>query len=283
MSSVVIELQREAADTKIPVSSVLRKALIVATKLNVKGSAFWIEKELNGYGSDDELPAYRTVHGEIIARNEYGTWIPYVFADANTNELMSRRVIGQAVGELEHLAQISSDGGSLMMSYPASILNQLNSSNVEVGIVPVLRVGKTAVYGIVDAVRNAVLKWSLQLEADGILGEELSFTKEEKTRASHVTYTVQNFIHNFTGVLGDVKAENVSIGDYSTIHPQLKELGVSQEERNALENILDKLKVSDAPAEKENILKQGGEWLLRNGPAIGDLAIKIQSWFDAMN
>lgn len=282
MSSIVLDLQRETADTNVPVASVLRKALIVAIKLAVKDSTVWIEKELSGYGADDEVPAYRRVRGVIMTRNEYGSWIPFIFMDAATNELMSQGAIGQPIGELEHMVQNLQDGHRLAMSYPAKVLNQLNSRHIEAGIIPSLEIGKSSVYGILDAVRNAVLKWSLQLGADGILGEELSFTKEEKARASHVTYSVQTFINNFTGVLGDVKAENVSIGDYSAIHAQLKQLGISQEERNALENILDELKVSRAPEQKETILKQGSEWVFRNGPAIGDLAIKIKSWFDTI-
>jgi hypothetical protein len=39
--------------------------------------------------------------------------------------------------------------------------------------------------------------------------------------------------------LGDVSSTNVQIGDYSSIHHALKEKGVSQKERNELENLLD--------------------------------------------
>lgn len=50
-----------------------------------------------------------------------------------------------------------------------------------------------ALHGITDAVRNIVLKWALQLEADGILGEKLAFSKEEKAAAENASYHIQNF------------------------------------------------------------------------------------------
>jgi hypothetical protein len=46
-------------------------------------------------------------------------------------------------------------------------------------------------------------------------------------------------IKSFQGILGDVSSTNVQIGDYSSIHHALKEKGVSQKERNELENLLD--------------------------------------------
>ena len=36
---------------------------------------------------------------------------------------------------------------------------------------------------ILDAVRNAVLKWSLTLEAEGIIGEGMSFSPVEREKA----------------------------------------------------------------------------------------------------
>lgn len=52
--------------------------------------------------------------------------------------------------------------------------------------------------GIIDSVRNILLEWSLKLEKDGILGDGITFSKEEKEKASTVNYHIQNF----SGVLG---------------------------------------------------------------------------------
>jgi hypothetical protein len=68
--------------------------------------------------------------------------------------------------------------------------------------------------GIVGTIRNTILQWSLRLEEEGIVGEGLSFSDEEKSRAASST-TIH--IHDFKGVLGTVQGQNVQVGDAATI------------------------------------------------------------------
>jgi hypothetical protein len=49
MTSLVEELQRDALDSSVSVLDLLRKALVVATKLNIDEFKEWIELELKGY------------------------------------------------------------------------------------------------------------------------------------------------------------------------------------------------------------------------------------------
>ena len=118
-----------------------------------------------------------------------------------------------------------------------------------------------------------MLDWSLKLETDGILGNDLTFTEQEKQKVSSATYNIQNFV----GVIGDVKSENVQIGNYSFIHSELKKCGVSQKERNELEDILDGLKGAKEN-KKESLIKRGMSWLKRNAGTIGALAEIIRNW-----
>src|SRR5271154_2225264 len=78
--SLVIQLQRECLDRQTySTLDVLRKALVVAKKLDVTDFQEWIERELKGYGPGDDIPKYRVVKGELKARNPYRGWIPVVF------------------------------------------------------------------------------------------------------------------------------------------------------------------------------------------------------------
>ena len=58
MNSIVLELQKEAQGSNVSVSSLLRKALVVASKLKVKEFEEWINNELNGYGDTDKIPEH---------------------------------------------------------------------------------------------------------------------------------------------------------------------------------------------------------------------------------
>ena len=71
MASLVLELQRDALDFGVPVSSLLRKAVVVARKLGLRDPERWTQLELKGYGMDDEIPDYRRIRGQVKA------FIPY--------------------------------------------------------------------------------------------------------------------------------------------------------------------------------------------------------------
>lgn len=49
MPSIVVELQRDSLNPAVSVSDFLRKALLIATKLDVPAFKTWIENELSGY------------------------------------------------------------------------------------------------------------------------------------------------------------------------------------------------------------------------------------------
>ena len=53
---IVIELQKQAIDTDSDVVSLLRKAYLVARKLDIKDFEEWINSELNGYTDYDKIP-----------------------------------------------------------------------------------------------------------------------------------------------------------------------------------------------------------------------------------
>jgi hypothetical protein len=145
-------------------------------------------------------------------------------------------------------------------------------------MVPTLLVDRSQIIGILDAVRNEILNWSLELESQGILGDGLSFSSEEINKAGTVNYN----IGSFQGILGDVSSANVQIGDYSSIHDALKEKGVSQKERNELENILDEIKKAE-PSQQNSFAKKGFEWINRNASTIGTLSTTIKSWFEMLS
>lgn len=273
MSSLVLELQQAAMDANVAIAGLLRKALVVATKLDIAEFKEWAGLELKGYADNtDKIPSYRQLRGQIKATHPQYKWIPYVFEDPATAETLSRRPTHQAIGQLEHLIESATDDGVLVIPFPPGILTKIDSGNLELGIVPYLVIGKSTLYGVLDAVRNIVLEWSLRLEKLGILGEGLTFSREEKLKAANITYNIENM----SGIAGEVYARDIQIGNYNAIYGELKRLGISQGERNELENILDGLDSAKEPDEKVGLVKKGMDWLLRNGTTLGLLADKIR-------
>jgi hypothetical protein len=195
MTSLVLELQKDAIDSCSKVSDLLRKAYVVAKKLKVKEFAEWIDLELKGYTEAPELPDYRSVTGQVKAFNPYNGWIPVLLHDHEIAEGLSHNLLKQPVAELENLVESakSQDMPFLTMEFPKKV-EQALMKNFDVDFIPALILDVSQVYGAVEAVRNTVLNWALQLEEDGILGEGMTFSDNEKHTAANSTYHITNNI-----------------------------------------------------------------------------------------
>jgi len=181
MSSLVEELQRNALDGTVSVSDLLRKSLVVATKLNLEAFRTWVEHELNGYRNARQVPDYRKVTGRIVAFNPARGYIPAIVPDAALAELLSVRYETSSAGTIESLT--TCQGTTLVCDFAPDILSRLMETQ-RYPLIPQVQIAKTCYLGILDAVRNAILTWSLKLEADGIVGEGISFSPKEKELAS---------------------------------------------------------------------------------------------------
>ena len=195
MSGLVEELQKEALDGNIPVSNLLRKALAVSKKLKIAHIEKWILNELSGYKNGEDIPSYREVQGEVKAFNPYQGWIPVQFPTEAMAEKFSIRKVNSSIGELDDLQTKKKEDSSLEMPYPPSIHNKLMGYE---GFRVTLFIPPSTVAGILDAVRNNILNWSLQLEQENIFGEGMSFSSNEKEIASRSTYNITNIgsMHN---------------------------------------------------------------------------------------
>lgn len=272
--SLVLELQKLASDSNVSVADLTRKALIVASKLSLHDFKKWLQLELQGYGNEPR-PAYRTIRCEIKAYNPYHGWQQVIIPTENMEEALTSASMIQCVGELESLVN-QSDEGQLVVPFPAGVTASLLKL-MNVDIVPERFTHKTQVIGILDAVRNRILQWALKLEEEGILGEGMTFSEQEKEKAK----TVESVrIEHFHGILGNVQAGNVQIGEYASIHVRLKDAGVTQEERNELENILDELERAKGE-ERKSVVKRGLDWIDRNKALIGNLGQLIIGWLKA--
>jgi hypothetical protein len=199
VSALVLELQRDALDSGVPISDLLRKALVVARKLDIPEFEEWTTSELSGYPDRAQVPAYRIIRGEVKAWNPYiGMWIPMVMPDVQRAEKLSRRGSNQGVAELEALLRGSEKNVVLQMPFSKAIEFNL-MAGASVPLVPTLVVPRTRIVGILDNVRNIVLNWSLRLEKDGIFGESMTFSSEEMKRAAEQVYNVTHFHGDVSG------------------------------------------------------------------------------------
>jgi hypothetical protein len=210
MGSLVLELQNEVLDPSVSALNLLRKSLIVATKLKLQDFKKWIEFEINGYKDRQTIPEYRSVQGEIKCRSPYYGWqtIPSIF-DSSTEDLKVR-YLHQPISELEKL--INSPSNTLIIKYGAELEKAImDCFNLDVQ--PTIHITKASVCRVLEAVRDTILRWTLDLEENGILGEGMTFSSNEKESATQHNFKLTNYIT----MIQEQKSTQVNNNYYSPI------------------------------------------------------------------
>lgn len=241
--SVVIELQELASNGGNDIGDLLRKTLMVATKLGLTEFRQWALAELNGYTGElrEHLPDYRVIRGELKAHNPMRGLIP-LQVPHQLHDLLAEIRVTESVYSLEQL--LTSEGtGAVVYDFSAEQEQQLMSMQHDyVKLRPTRSVGVNRLMAILGAVRTTILDWSLALEADGILGEGLLFSASEKQAAMNNIN-----IQNFQGIIGNIEGgssvsqtnlQQITAADFSTLARHLTECGVSKEDVQELEQAL---------------------------------------------
>ncbi|MGD0238646.1 MAG: hypothetical protein ABSC55_29435 [Syntrophorhabdales bacterium] len=262
---IVIQLQELAVDSRNSISDLLRKALLISTKLDLKDVKQWVLSELNGYKDIKEIPDYRRITGELMVYNPYHGYIPFIIPDTKTVEVLRQTVVVESVESLRHLLNTSGDRKGIFtydfLPEQEAILMRLQDWVFQVRPTRVAQASQLA--GILEKVRTRLLDWSLNLEAAGILGEGLTFSKEEKKKAE----TTQNIqIGHFHGILGDVQNSTVSqtmtmtitSGSFDSLAKYLEDQGVSVRD---IEDLKSALQEDPRPLRRERLGSQVSSWI----------------------
>jgi hypothetical protein len=215
-TSLVDELQFDALNGAVSVSSLLRKVLLVAAKLEVSDIPEWVNKELSGYGDDDSLPPYRILYGTVNAKTFQG-WIPVQFPTNEMQDKASRISMYDPVAEIEAL--IRRENGTLVAGFPPEfqrLLRKMFEQNAEF----IRVIEQTHLTGILDEIRNQVLRWAIALDKAGIKGDGLTFTGAEKERAHSMVFHVDGGNFNIGIVGGTGGQANVAAGSNARINIQ---------------------------------------------------------------
>lgn len=268
---IVLQLQGLASDSETPIPELLRKALLISTKLGLNDFRQWVINELNGYKQVDDLPDYRLIYGDLRVHNPYHGYMPFIIEDSELSEAARKIQVMQSVDSLNHLITEGS-GSYLTFAFPPEIEAAL--MRMQDGFTPLRPtrvVARSQIVGTLEKIRTQLLNWSLQLEAEGILGEGLSFSETEKRRAE-MSQSIN--IHNFQGVLGNVLDSNVqqnlnmtvSPGNFDSLAAYLAAHGVSTEDLRVLE---DAVRHDPQPSDKDKFGDKVSGWV---GKMVGKAA-----------
>ncbi|MFK3969285.1 hypothetical protein ACI2KS_00925 [Pseudomonas sp. NPDC087358] len=184
MAGLVEELQADALNESVHIMALMRKAKAVSVKLNAPTISTWIDNELEGYRSIYEIPTYRHVGGTLVCYSYMNGHIPLSIDNAHILETVTTRKIAQPLGKLcEHAA----NNDRIVIAFPPK-MSEMLQSGMSFRMEPGLQIEPGTLKNIIYGVRDKVLNFALELEKQGILGEGMGFSKEEKAAAASITY-----------------------------------------------------------------------------------------------
>jgi hypothetical protein len=168
------EIQAAATDSKVDISTVLRKAKILAARLRNPEFQDWVDRELNGYAERADLPPYRIipvpVEGHLIQGLTHWdrapimtSFLPERLSDWGEKAYLFQPISSIAVGaEDEH-------GDGFQVPWPQEMAVQYGAKGYS-GHVRCLGawqvINRATLKGVVDTVRNRILDFVLKIEAE---------------------------------------------------------------------------------------------------------------------
>jgi hypothetical protein len=169
---LISDLQRDMLDPKTSLSTILRKAKVLASTLRNEELKKWVENELSGYGDNkEEVPDYRRGQPENLgdfvggfgARMKNAP-IPTLNLPNQIKEFASELYIVEGVRTLE--SHLESDSHNFFIPWPADLVALLSNQFYK-GYV-CLRAWKSFSRGkveqVLDSVRNRLLNFILELQ-----------------------------------------------------------------------------------------------------------------------
>lgn len=167
---LLAEIQSDALDDKVPVATLLRKVMVLASNLDSGILEDWVRHELNGYPNSVDVPKYRTMGinfkasgADIVRQYNRMPIAQLVVEKAAENSEISTFKCRQAIGTIS-IDEINKSDGTLRVNFDNYI--PLIQQQLEDGIALFAFWGEIAssqVYGILDAVRSRVLDFTLVL------------------------------------------------------------------------------------------------------------------------
>lgn len=167
---ILRQIQIDLLDHSAPLSSVLRKARILAHELDSTELTKWITQELEGYEPGSELPDYRIIRTGCVGQWTNGYWmvrnhlVPvHKIEDENLKKLLTTFPVRHAIQTVENLAHNEREGGFILPPDLTSYVNHFLRED-DYGFMQIsYAVGARDFDQILDAVRNRLLDFILKL------------------------------------------------------------------------------------------------------------------------
>lgn len=271
---------QSVTETKEPIADILRRCLVLAHRLKNDAFKAWVERELNGYSGDEELPDYRTSVGVAL-----GHFSGPVGAGLR-NQPLPASVLGE---ELRHFARditlrqpISAYDGAdkketYQLPWPADLVAMYQSSFIPGFALATawMPVPGSMMAGVVDTVRTRLLTFVLEMQSE--LPDDTEQAVKELP-SEKVQQLVNIHIYGGNNNIGDhgvINANTVIVGDLASLKAALSGLGLSDTDAEELKSAVEADEKEGG--DKKSLGKRALEWVGKAAVATGKAGVKIGS------
>jgi hypothetical protein len=166
------KIQDAAVDSRSNISDVLRQCVILASRLGHEGFKKWVDDELNGYPPGVEVPPYRVMKGSQSIGHFMGPGgeqinnvpLPYANVPEPLRQRVSQIEFREGAGALSAMVERDEDSIS---PWPADLIARVATRFIagRTLMAAHIKVPRNVIVGVLDGVRNRVLKFALEIEA----------------------------------------------------------------------------------------------------------------------
>ena len=286
--SLLQEIIDAASGSEVPLTDILRKCLVLATRLRNEHLRQWVLQELNGYSADTQLPKYR-VSAELESCGNFVSsthgWnsqpIPTAFLSEEDRQSVEQAEWRDGIAAYEQLAKENDAGDLLRIQWPANLIalyQRKFGTNFFLSDAWI-DVPRSRLVLLVDTVRTKVLDFSLQLEGEAPeAGEPGTITSS--ISPDRVTQHFTNIIMGDNAVVashaGDVSATHqhvmVQYGDIESLMKALAGLGA---DRVDLDELQDALQSEPEPANDQGFGPKLNGWVTKMTNKAAEGALKV--------
>ena len=212
--SLLREIQNAAIDSNQDLAGLLRKCKVLAARLGSSEFKEWVERELSGYKSAEDLPDYRIFHvnskGNFAGAFGSGMKnadIPMICIPEDFREVISTSYMAEPVASIEALVK-NNDSGTVQEPWNPDfvvlvgrkICQHMNCMQAW-KVIPI-----NGLVATLDEIRNRILNFVIEIEAEDPAAGEAELNSKpvapEKVQQIFNTY-----------ISGDV--QNVATGSHS--------------------------------------------------------------------
>ncbi|MDD3818363.1 MAG: hypothetical protein RBT05_00595 [Bacteroidales bacterium] len=280
------DIKSDLTNENAALSNTLRKAMILASKLQLPEMTDWLKYELEGYLDKNMVPKYRisqainlgTFHGPFNSQIKNVTLPKFNLPDS-IKEWASNIIMAKGIGELESMLKTGSDSFQIRWPQEAILLarDRIEMTNGMVLFDAYQPISSSFIAGIIDNIKNKLLRFILDLESSDIALDNRSDIQPEKEQIRNmfniIIYGDKNIVTSGEKVLPPTyQGEPANI---NSLIKYIASLDIDQEYIKALESAIKKDKIPPSGQFGTQVKKWLGDLVAKASSGVYKLSIEI--------